>query len=224
LLEGLKKIVADKEWSATGRVKSLQNKWQGIGTVPNAQREALEEEYHRLVKEFKSHKVDRLVEKRQKQEDNLMLKMMVLDKMEKAIESINEQTRDWKKLGRTFADLTKQWKKIGRVPREKSNKAWGRYKAAQDDYYDAKYRYDKKHRSKVDKFSAKKEKICRDAEALMQQKDIAKAARKVNKLHHRWKKVGNLPQRKEDALWDRFKAATDAFNEKKSRNIDKIHE
>src|SRR5690625_7871596 len=54
--------------------------------------------------------------------------------------------------------------------------------------------------------------------------NIAKAARKVNKLHRQWKKAGNLPQKEENELWDRFKAATDAFNEKKSENIDLLRE
>src|SRR5699024_4494483 len=36
--------------------------------------------------------------------------------------------------------------------------------------------------------------------------------------------IGNLPQRLEDELWNRFKAATDAFNEKKAKNKDRIKE
>lgn len=223
LLKEIEKIVKAEDWSATGKIKNLQGKWNSVGTVPGEQAGEVEKTYTSLIKEFKSHKVDRLVEKRQQLEDNLMMKMVVLDKMESVTAGMDEDTSGWKEIDATFSDLTKQWKKIGRVPREKSNQVWSRYKSAQDAYYDNKYKYHVDHRSKVDSFSARKKNVIEDAEALLEQKDIAKAARKVNKLHHRWKKIGNLPQRREDKLWDRFKAATDAFNEKKSNNIDKIH-
>lgn len=223
LLKEIEKIVKAEDWSATGKIKKLESKWHSIGSVPKEQAADVADKYKSLIKEFKSHKVDRLVEKRQKQEDNLMMKMAVLDKMERVAGDIDENTTNWKEIDDTFSDLTNQWKKIGRVPREKSNQVWSRYKSAQDLYYDNKYKYHKDHRSNVDSFTAKKQNICEEAEALVEQKDIAKAARKINKLHHRWKKIGNLPQRREDKLWDRFKAATDAFNEKKSNNIDKLH-
>lgn len=224
VLGDLETIVNNEEWSATGRVRKLENRWRGIGPVPAEQADDIQQKYDALVKEFKSHKVDRLVEKRQQQEDNLMMKMVVLDKMENVAGSIDENTTNWDEIDEAFEDLTRQWKKIGRVPREKANQVWSRYKAAQDTYYDNKYHHDRDHRSNVDSFTAKKENIIEEAEALTEMDDIAKAARKVNKLHRQWKKVGNLPQRKEDELWDRFKSATDAFNKKKSENADTIQE
>ncbi|MDX1586263.1 MAG: DUF349 domain-containing protein [Balneolaceae bacterium] len=224
LLDQLRDIIENEQWTATGKVGSLKNKWSSVGQLPKGEGTDLDEKFDRLISTFNDHKVDRLVQKRQKEEDNLMIKLIVLDKMENVAGSIDENTSDWKKIDEDFEDLTKQWKKIGRVPKEKSNEVWQRYKNAQDTYYDRKYKYDKKHRSKVDKFRDKKENIIEEAEALLEQEDLAKAARKINKLHRRWKKVGNLPQRLEDKLWDRFKAATDAFNERKSKNSDKLHE
>lgn len=224
LLSQLGDIVDNEQWTATGKVGSLKNKWSSVGALPKGEGEGLDEKFDHLISTFNDHKVDRLVQKRQKEEDNLMIKLIVLDKMENVSGSIDENTTDWKKIDDDFEDLTKQWKKIGRVPKEKSNEVWQRYKSAQDTYYDKKYKFDKKHRSKVDKFRDKKENIIEEAEALLEQEDLAKAARKINKLHRRWKKVGNLPQRLEDKLWDRFKAATDAFNERKSKNTDKLHE
>lgn len=224
VLKEIEDVVNAEEWSATGKIKNLEDKWHSIGNVPKEQADDVEDKFKSLVKEFKSHKVDRLVERRQKLEDNLMMKMVVLDKMERVAGGIDDNTTQWKEVEHTFSDLTKQWKKIGRVPREKANQVWERYKAAQDLYYDNKYRFHKEHRSHVDSFTAKKENIIEEAEALVDEEDIAKAARQVNKLHHRWKKIGNLPQRREDELWDQFKAATDAFNERKSNNIDKLHE
>ncbi len=224
LLSRLESIIEEQQWTATGKVGSIKGKWNSIGQLPSGKGEGLDEKFEELIGTFNDHKVDRLVQKRQKEEDNLTLKLIVLDKMEKTADSIDEDTTGWKEIEEKFEDLTKQWKKIGRVPKEKSNEVWSRYKSAQDLYYDNKYKHDKKHREKVDKFKSKKEKLCKEAEALLETDDLATAARKINKLHRRWKKVGNLPQRLEDKLWGRFKSATDAFNERKSKNSEKLHE
>lgn len=224
LLAELGKIVEDENWTATGNVSKIKGKWNSIGSLPSGEGAVLDERFDELIGVFNGHKVDRLVQQRQKEEDNLMLKLSVLDKMEKVVSSIDESTSEWKDIDDKFEDLTTQWKKIGRVPSEKANEVWQRYKAAQDDYYDKKYNFDNKHRKYVDKFRSKKEKICSEAEALLEEEDIAKAARKINKLHRRWKKAGTLPQRDEDELWGRFKSATDAFNQRKSDNMDKLHE
>lgn len=169
-------------------------------------------------------KVDRLVNRKQQEEDNLMLKLIVLDKMEKIAGELDGDTSGWGQIDRDFEDLTGQWRKIGRVPRPKSDEVWERFKAARDTYYDRKYEFDTRHRQQVDTFRRKKEKVIAETEALLEEEDLASAARKINKLHRRWKKIGNLPQRDEDLLWDRFKAATDAFNERKAKNIDTLRE
>jgi hypothetical protein len=224
LLEEFEGIISNKTWTATRRVSQMKGQWNSIGPLPSGKGEGLDERFEELLSTFNDHKVDRLVQQRQKEEDNLMLKLAVLEKMERVVKSIDHTTENWDEIDEKFDDLTKQWKKIGRVPKEKSNEVWGRYKDAQDEYYDRKYKYDPEHQSKVDRFTHKKQKICEEAEALLEQEDIASAARQINRLHRRWKKVGNLPQRDEDKLWARFKSATDAFNERKAKNQEKIRE
>jgi hypothetical protein len=224
LLEEFEGIVSNKTWTATRRVSQMKGHWSSTGPLPSGKGEGFDERFEELLSTFNDHKVDRLVQERQQREDNLMVKLTVLEKMERVNKSIDHETENWDDINEQFDALTNQWKKIGRVPKEKSNEVWERYKGAQDDFYDLKYRYNPQHQSKVDKFSSKKKNIIEDAEALVEADDIATAARQINKLHRRWKKVGNLPQRLEDDLWSEFKAATDAFNELKSKNQEKIKE
>src|SRR5699024_1246954 len=224
LLEEFEGIISNETWTATKRVGQMKRQWDHTGSMPPGRGEGFDARFKELLNTFNAHKVDRLVQQRQKREDNLMIKLAILEKMERINEQIDHETENWDEIDETFDQLTKQWKKVGRVPKEKANNAWERYKSAQDSFYDLKYRYNPAHQSKVDKFSSKKENIIEEAEALTEAEDIAIAARKINKLHRRWKKIGNLPQRLEDELWNRFKAATDAFNEKKAKNKDKIKE
>lgn len=224
LLEKMQSIVNEEQWQAQSEVGKIRSKWDNINMLPADKGEGLDEKFQKLVDEFEEHKVDYLVQKAQQEEDNLAGKLLVLDKMEMLAKSIDSKDQDWKDLHKQFNNLTRQWKKIGRVPKDKSHEVWERYKNAQDEYYDRKYEYDDIFRKKIDKYLGKKEKLISEAEALLEQEDLAEAAREINRLHRRWKKAGNLPQKKENELWKRFKAATDAFNQKKSENIDLLRD
>lgn len=223
ILSSLKDIVDEEKWTATREVGKLKGKWDRIKAVPAEAADELEETFSRLLSTFDDHKVDRLVKKKQKEEDNLTGKLVILEKMEKFVEDLDESS-EWKEMENDFEKLAKQFRKIGRVPAEKNQEVWSEYHKLQDTFHSMRFKHDKQYRNKIEKHLGRKKKLIDEAEALIDADDLADAARKVNKLHRRWKKAGNLPQKDENEMWDRFKAATDAFNEKKSENIDLLRE
>lgn len=224
LLEEFKEIVHNKNWNATKEVSRIRNQWDQIKPLPSGTGESLEENYEKLTKEFEDHKVDRFVRKKQKEEENLVGKLVVLDKMDGFLETLNEKIDDWTAAQNALDKLNKQWRKIGRVPVEKNQEIWARYHDIQERFHQLRFKFDTKYRNRIESFLSKKKQLIKEAEALIDDEDLAAAARKVNKLHRRWKKVGNLPQKDENELWDQFKAATDAFNDKKSENIDQLRD
>lgn len=222
LLDDLREIVEQQQWKAESKVKSIKKQWDKITMLPADKGEDLDKEFHTLLNTFDENKVDYFAEQAQREEENLQGKLLVLDKMEQLAESIDSEDENWKELHNQFQDLNRQWKKIGKVPKEKRGEVWGRYKSAQDKYHERKYEYDEIFRKKFDKHLSTKEQLIDEAKELMEFEDIAKASSKVNKLHRRWKKAGNLPQKKENELWKRFKSALDTFNEKKSNNLELV--
>lgn len=223
LLKDLKEIIEEKKWTHTREVGKIKGKWEQIKPIPSEEEEKLQPRFDEYIATFDEHKVDRLVKKKQQEEDNLTGKLVILEKMEQFVKGLNDDS-DWKEADKDFSELTKQFRKIGRIPVEKNREVWGRYHKAQDTFHSMRFKHDKKYREKIEKYLSKKKKLIDEAEALVDADDLADAARKVNKLHRRWKKVGNLPQKDENEMWDRFKAATDAFNDMKSDNIDQLRE
>ncbi|WP_157464741.1 DUF349 domain-containing protein [Balneola vulgaris] len=224
LLKEFAAIVNEEKWSATKEVAQIKNKWEHIKQVPHNEIEALNERFEALMKEFESHKVDRLVKKLQKEEENLTLKLLILDKMDALNQKSNTEEADFNALNEEFEDLLSQWRKIGRVPVEKNEGVWDRFNAAQDVFNELRFKHDKEYRKRIEAALKKKKKLIAEAESLIDDKNIAEAARRVNKLHKAWKKTANLPQKDENELWDQFKAATDSFNEKKSDNLEVLRE
>lgn len=223
LLKKLKEIVDEEKWTHTKEVGKIKGQWDRVKSVPADEAESLEKRFSELLKTFDDHKVDRMVKRMQQEEDNLTGKLVILEKMEAFTSGLDEKS-DWEELEKEFENLSKQFRKIGKVPSDKNQGVWERYHSAQDTFHSMRFKFDKAYRNEIEKFLSKKKKLIDEAEALIDADDLAQAARDVNKLHRRWKKVGNLPQKDENEMWNRFKAATDAFNDKKTDSLDELRD
>src|SRR5690554_789064 len=208
LLKEFTDIINNERWSATKEVAQISNKWDQIKQLPHNEVEALNERFAALVTEFEDHKVDRLVKKLQKEEENLTLKLVLQDKMDAIIANSESEESNFDALNKELDDLIPQWRKVGRVPVEKNEHVWDRFNNTVDNFNNLRFKYDKQYRKAIEKALEHKKKLVADAEQLIDQEDIAEASRRVNKLHKAWKKTKSLPQKDENELWEKFKAAT----------------
>lgn len=223
LLEKLRSIVQSKKWSAFNEVYALQRKFEEIRPVP-ANAESQNEEFNRLMDQFNEGKVDYLVKVRQKEEENLFIKLTILDKMESIIKSISKDTSDWKAVEQQIEDLSDQWKKVGRVVKEKSDDVWEKFKTLRDNYFSAKMEHNAEYRGELEKNLKLKTQLCEKAEALLTESDLAIASKEMNLLNKRWKEVGPVAREFSDQVWERFKTANDKFSEIRNSNLDTIRD
>lgn len=220
LLERLEKIINEKKWHASNEVKGIEKRWENVRLVPAEESEQLEKHYKQLKDVFEQNRVEYLVQRKQKEEDNLAGKMLILDKIELLVKKLDDKVGDWKSIEEEYQELQREWKKVGRVPREKATELWQRFKELRSDYIEKKLEFDESYRKKIDENKKKKLSLCEEAEALIDEPDLAKAARSINKLHKRWKETGPVPRDLAEELWQRFKTASDSFNKKKAENIE----
>lgn len=224
LLEHLQKLVAKKKWKAIDEVKNIQRKWETIKKLPTNEAKKQDKEYESLLEIFDKNKIEYLVQARQKEEDNLTGKLAVLDKLNSLVNDVNSETKNWAVIDARVDELSKQWRKIGPVPKENSNQIWSRFRTAKDEYYKKKFEFNPEYKKELERNYQKMLNICIEAEKLIEEKDLALAARQINNLHKKWKKIGPVHQEQNQPLWDRFKAASDEFNKRKDENIDVLHE
>ena len=222
ILKQLSDLIEAQNWTATKEIRSIQQQWEQIKLLPASEVDALNKRFDSLLEEFENHKVDRLVKKLQKEEENLTLKLLLLEKIQDLNGKADQGSADFAALNDELQDLQNQWRKVGRVPLDRNQHTWDQFYAALDQFSELRYKHDASYRNSVEKALQKKQKLIKEAESLLDMEDLAEAARRVNKLHKLWKKTGNLPQKEENELWDTFKAATDAFNDKKSENLEEL--
>ncbi len=225
ILDKLKAVIENKKWQSFGEVKSLQRKWDGVRAVKNDEGKKQQEEFDKLIAIFEEHKVEILVQRRQKEEENLTGKLTILDKIKSLAQKASVEGFDgWDAADKELEELSRQWRKIGRVPKEQTDQIWDNFRAATDEYSQAKFENNPAYRKELLRNVEKRKKLIKEAQDLTEEEDLALAARKVNQLHRRWKKIGPVPKEENDKLWEEFKTASDEFNEVKSENLDVIKE
>lgn len=224
LLNRLKSVIEQKKWHALNEVQGIQKRWENIHLVDSQDAEPLNRQYNTLIEEFEKNRVEYLVARKEKEEQNLTMKLTILDKIQTLLNNIDENFSGWSSLDKEYNELLREWKKVGRVPREKASEVWQRYKDLRSTYYDKKLTFDSSYRNEVESRYAKKEELVKEAQALVEAEDLAQAARSINKLHKRWKDIGALPKEQSEELWTQFKSATDAFNERKAENIELLRD
>lgn len=223
ILQKFRNIVENKRWSAYNEVYSLQRKFEEIRPLP-ANADMQNEEFASLLSVFNEGKVEYLVRVREKEEENLMGKLAILDKMESVIKGLGKETSDWTSVDSEIEALSDQWKKVGRVVKEKSDEVWERFKHLRDQYFALKLEFNEEYRGELEKNLKTKTQLAEKAEALLKETDLALASKEMNILNKRWKEVGPVPRNASEIVWERFKAASDAFSQIRNENLDTIRD
>ena len=154
-----------------------------------------------------------------RKEDNLKKKEDILEQIRKLIE---EEETDVSIKG--VKDLQEEWKKIGPVPGQHNKTLWANYNALLDRFYDARSIYFELKDLDRKKNLDQKLELCEKAEKLDGLENVKDAVVQLNELHEEFKNIGPVPRDDQEALWNRFKAASDKIYVKRKDFVDKLKE
>lgn len=119
----------------------------------------------------------------------------------------------------TFKELQQSWKQVGPVPPAHIKTLWANYNALIDRFYDHRNIYfELKELDRKKNLEAKHE-LCVRAEQLTAKEKIKDAVKELNELHNEFKHIGPVPKDDQEAVWQRFKAASDAVYAKRDEFV-----
>lgn len=117
----------------------------------------------------------------------------------------------WKTVGDRLKSIVEEWRAIRGIDRKTDDALWKRFSRARDTFTRARG----SHFAELDKqrLAAKdvKEKLIKQAEALSASRDWRETTAAYRDLMTEWKTTGRAPRDVEDQLWQRFRAAQEAF-------------
>ena len=126
-------------------------------------------------------------------------------------EELANTATQWKAAGDRLRAILDEWKTISGLDRKTDDALWKRYSAARETFN----RRRGSHFAELDRERAgareAKERLCVQAEELVDSTDWGATSAEFRKLLTDWKAAGRAARDVDDALWRRFKAAQDTF-------------
>lgn len=169
-----------------------------------------EKEFNTYYYEYR-HQLGALRKEAEKQkESNFTAKNELLNKLRELVDG-EETTLSMA----TIKALQEEWKSIGPVPPAQNRSLWASYNALMDRFYDNRSIYfELKELDRKKNLESKLELVAK-AEALKDVKDLKDAIKALNDLHEEFKHIGPVPRDEQEALWQKFKGASDAVYDRR---------
>lgn len=169
-----------------------------------------EKEFNTYYYEFKRQVNTLKKESEKRKESNLAAKTEILNRLRELVDG-EETTLSMS----TIKAIQEEWKSIGQVPAAQNRSLWANYNALMDRFYDNRSIYFELKELDRKKNLESKTELCEKADALKDVKDLKEAIKTLNELHEEYKHIGPVPREEQEALWQRFKAASDAVYERR---------
>jgi hypothetical protein len=170
---------------------------------------------YKSLKEKKAKYFDDIEKKKA---NNLTSKNEALKQLKDLVESGKTDKAAFERL----KEIQTKWKEAGQIAPQQSEGLYESYKALLDRFYSQKnienelLDLDRK-RNLVAKLE-----LCDKAEKLAEVLNINEAVAQLNRFHEEYKAVGPAPKEDQEAIWQRFKLASDKVYERKRNTVEEI--
>jgi hypothetical protein len=131
-------------------------------------------------------------------------------------EKIAESGTSWKVSGDRLRAIVDEWRQIKGVDRKTDDALWKRFAAARDAFGRRRGQHFAQLDAERSTVKEAKERLIKRAAELSTSSDWKETTAAMRDLMTEWKAAGRAGREIEDALWTRFRAAQDAFFERRS--------
>lgn len=126
-------------------------------------------------------------------------------------EQLAAESTQWKVAGDRLREILEEWKTIRIGDRKLDTELWRRYAAARDAFSRRRGAHFAGLDSQRKEIQSQKEALVAEAEQLATSTDWGPVATRMKQLMAEWKSAGRAARDTEQKLWERFRAAQDAF-------------
>lgn len=214
LVEQAEALAASSEWKKTADTfHRLTNEWKTIGHTLSKKNEELWQRFIAAKSAFFDRKREHTAHIQQEQEVNIQAKTVLVEKAE----ALKDST-DWNATAQAYAALMDEWKKTGRVNGEKGEELWGKFLAAQDQFFHAKKAHASELKSMHEQNLELKMNLLNRAEQIKNSNHWGETTAEMNELLDEWKKIGPVAREHSNRIWEQFLGARKHFFNRKDAN------
>ncbi len=220
-------LIESNVLKAFNELQKLHEMWKEVGPVAPANKEELWQRFKTATDTINRRHLDYYANIKKEQESNFKAKSLICEKVEEIVAADYTSRKEWDAKYKEILELQKMWKLIGFAPKKHNNAVYERFRNACDKFFDKKRDFYAQDKEQSDNNLQMKEDLCIQAEGLKDSTDWKKTAEILKNLQAKWKTIGPVPKKKSDEIWNRFRAACNAFFDNKNnyyKNIDKERE
>ncbi len=192
-------------------LNKYHEEFKNAGPVPKESREAIWHAFKPASDSVYEQKRKVYEELEVGKEDNLKKKQILVEKAELLNAVTPENAKAWNKKYEDFENLFADWKKIGPIPRSNKDAVWISFNSIRNDFYTKRKEFYKALNSVRNENLKLKEVLCDKVEALKDNEDWGETSKAIIRLQKEWKEIGPVPDKVNQAIWKRFRAACDHF-------------
>jgi Domain of Unknown Function (DUF349) len=134
-------------------------------------------------------------------------------------EHIAAESTGWKSAGDRLKEILDEWKGIHGVDKKAEGELWKRYAAARDGFTRRRGAHFATLDASRKQAQTRKEELVAEAEALAESSEWNATAGRLKELMAEWKAAPRAAKDTEQRMWERFRAAQDAFFKRRSETF-----
>ncbi|MEY9835456.1 DUF349 domain-containing protein [Streptacidiphilus sp. EB103A] len=190
LVAEAEQLAESTQWRDAGdRLRALVDTWKGL---PRLDRKSDDELWHRFSharSTFSKRRKAHFATLDQQRDEARQVK----EKLAKEAEALASST-DWGATAARYRELMTEWKAAGRAQREAEDELWGRFRGAQDVFFQARSAvFDERDAGERENLVLK-EALVVEAEALLPVGDLKAAKAAYRSVAERWEEIGHVPR------------------------------
>ena len=213
IIERAEELAKDENTNRAFReLQVLHKMWkEDLGPVDKEHREAIWERFSNATKIIHDKRQAYFADIDKVHEDNLVKKEAIIAKIDAIAKDTNSSHQAWQNKIKQIEDLRTQFFNAGKVPLKVNEATWTKFKSAVRTFNKQKNAFYKG--LKKDQFTnlQKKLDLIKIAEDNKDSEDFETVTPLMKKIQNDWKKIGHVPRKDSDKIWNQFKKACNHY-------------
>ncbi len=184
---------------------------EDLGPVDREHRENIWDRFSAATKTIHQKRQEYFKNQDEIHEANLVAKQEIIQKIKDIAERPAKNHGGWQKLIKEIEALREEFFNAGRVPYKDNEKTWAEFKGAVRRFNRIKNEYYKSLKKTQHANLEKKMELVKIAEQHKDSEDFEQITPLMKKIQADWKKIGHVPRKYSDKIWNEFKSACNHY-------------
>ena len=204
------------DWdNATKEIIAIQAEWKNIGFAPQKMNVKIFERFRASCDSFFARKTEYFRDLKQGYKENAEKKRALIARANEL-----KDNTDWKNTANLFLELQKEWKTIGPVPKKQGDQLWEEFIAACNSFFEARKAATSGQRNEEHANLSQKKALIAQLQELIEN-PAENLQEEVQKIVEQYGKIGHVPYKEKDKLYEAYHAALDKLYKELNVNVAK---